>query len=123
MNPGLLPTLLVFALATARLHADRWGNVVFSDNKGASLQDAVVITGAKDDFESTKAEYVYLGHHFPHFKLGMQSVLSDKGHDYDLLEFADASGANHKMYFDITEGMGKLDAELKQQLKAQPKSP
>jgi hypothetical protein len=123
MKPGLLPTLLFLALATVRLQADRWGNVVYSDNKGASFEEAVVITGAKDDFESTKAEYVYLGHHFAHFKLGKQSLLNDKGRDYDLLEFADASGANHKIYFDITEGMQKLDAEMKQAPTSQPKAP
>jgi hypothetical protein len=123
MKPGLLPTLLLLALAAVRLHADRWGNVVYSDNKGVSLQDAIVITGAKDDFESTKAEYVYLRHHFPHFKLGRQSLLNNKSRDYDLLEFADTSGGNHNIYFDITEGMQKLDAELKTQEKTPPKSP
>lgn len=112
--------LLAMGIATAPLRADRWGDVVYSNNKGASLDDAIVITGAKDDFESTRAEYGYLAHHFPRYKMGMQALLDNKGRAYDPLQFTDASGTSHKIYFDITEAMRKLDAEMKTSPKATP---
>lgn len=96
-----------------RLVADHWGNVTYSDNKGVTMEDAIVITGATDDLESTKSEYVYLAHHFPGYKMGMQSLLNNKSKDYDLLEFTDGSGTSQKIYFDVTEAFQKLDAEMK----------
>ncbi len=76
-----------------------------------SFKSAVTILDAKDDHAETHAEYEYLAKRFPHYKLIQQAPVVDVDKYYDRLEFADANGVKHKMYFDITDSFKRLQSE------------
>ena len=99
---------LVFCLSTVLARAEDKGHVTYGDGNGSSFKTAIVILGAKNEAEGTKAEYIYLAGHFPNYKLIRQALLNSDKKDYDLLEFTSADGSDHRLYFDITDFFGKF---------------
>jgi tetratricopeptide (TPR) repeat protein len=98
------------ALATA---SDlTYSHIVFSENRGESIEDAVVIMNAESDRDGVGAEYYYLGKKFGkdavNWNLISQSLISDKaGRYYDKLDIPFTTGKMITMYFDITDFYGK----------------
>jgi hypothetical protein len=81
--------------------------VTYQGGDGSTEEKAIVIVGAQDDFSATRAEYVYLGRHFPNYHFDSQALMSAGNKSYDMLAFDDAKGNPHHLYFDITATMGK----------------
>ena len=74
---------------------------------GSSMATAVVINSS-NEMDGINQEYRWIEKRYPGYKRGSQSLLFDKGRAYDLIEFTDAEGASHKVYFDITSFYGKM---------------
>ena len=77
--------------------------IAYSKNTGHSLEDAIVITGASSHRRGVEAEYQYLARHCPVYRLNRQSLKSQAGRFYDVMDLTLADGTNTIRYFDITE--------------------
>jgi hypothetical protein len=108
MKQLLIGYALLGLSCAAPLRADAAGAISYAGGDGSSMEKAIIEQGVTTDGAATKAEYVYLAQHFPHYHMGRQSLLNEKGKAYDLLEFTDASGHQGKVYFDITATFGKF---------------
>lgn len=102
---GCLAGCAAYALPTRA--ADSAANQETAGREGRSLQDAILIE-EKTEPTGIAAEYRWLGEHFPGYKMKIQSLLFEGGKPYDLLEFVDAEGDAHAIYFDISNFFGKM---------------
>src|SRR5262245_53360257 len=82
-------------------------SVSFSDNKGASCSDLVVITGAKTDFEGTGAEMLWLSRHYPGVRQRSSGLGNCPNRAVDVVTIDTADGATVTVMFDITASFGK----------------
>ena len=80
--------------------------ITYAGGDGSSLEKAIIIKGATEA-TGVHAEYEYLAKHYPGYKRGRQSLSSNKGRAYDVLEFTTADGRKMVIFFDITEFFGK----------------
>ncbi|MFT3772924.1 MAG: hypothetical protein QM820_46660 [Minicystis sp.] len=96
--------------ASARPTAVPGTSIRFTGGDGSSLEEAIVIEGAKGEIDGVRSEYQYL-----EMLLGprgnwtrtKQSLVDKNGHKYDLLE-VDHQGKQEKYWFDITLYFGKM---------------
>lgn len=79
---------------------------------GKSLDDPIVIEGAKNNFEGIRAEYMYIeekyGRRNVDWRLLRQALLESNNKIYDKLAIELKSGDVVEIYFDITNFFGKL---------------
>jgi len=87
-------------------------SICFAGGKGTSMQDAIVILGAKGEPDGVAAEYKYLERLYGRKGVGHtvedQSLLNDKGRSYDKLGVHLKDGRTLDVYFDITDYFGKF---------------
>jgi hypothetical protein len=74
---------------------------------GSSVATAIQLPGVQHETEGVKAEYAYIQKNFPGWKPKMQTLLSDKGRQYDSIEIVGPGGATKMIFFDITAWFGK----------------
>jgi hypothetical protein len=92
--------------------------VYFEGGDGSSLEQAVVIRGAESDAEGIAAEHAFVDEVFgPGCMKDRQSLSSEGGRWYDVLEILLPQGGRVSVYFDITEHFigglrGRLAAAL-----------
>ena len=80
--------------------------VNYSGGDGSSLEQAVVIKGAKDEEAGVAAERTWMEQRYPGFHKGQQALLGAGGKHYDEIRITTREG--HKtVYFDITDFFGK----------------
>jgi hypothetical protein len=81
--------------------------VMYNDNIGDSLENAVVIHGATNSGEGIIAENQYLSEKFGQRGLDWekkgQSLVGKEDKQYDQLDIELKDGTNKTVYFDITE--------------------
>jgi hypothetical protein len=86
-------------------------NVTFQGGSGGSVDDAIIISGAKNYVDGIAAEYIYLSSHFKKpdvdWKLIKQRVGRHKNKIYDLIQIQLSDGTKRDLYFDITKFYGK----------------
>lgn len=86
-------------------------NVTFQGGSGVSVDDAIIISGAKNYVDGIAAEYIYLSSHFKKpdvdWKLIKQRVGLHKNKIYDLIQIQLSDGTKRDLYFDITKFYGK----------------
>lgn len=87
--------------------------IQYSDNRGISSEDAIVISGATSHQEGIEAEYRYLVKNFPGHRVNRQALKNHQGRFYDEMELRLADGTSTKVYFDITQPYGLLMNEFK----------
>ena len=73
---------------------------------GSSFEKAIVIK-ASNEMDGIAQEYKWIEKHYPGYKKGSQSLVNHNGRAYDVLQFTDAQGVGHEVYFDITSFYGK----------------
>lgn len=84
----------------------RTEHLSYSGGDGSSLEQAVIIKGAKDEQAGVAAERAWIEQRYPGFHKGQQSLLSSGGKHYDEIRIATREG--HKaLYFEITDFLGK----------------
>jgi hypothetical protein len=86
--------------------------IEFSDHSGASMTDAVIITGAQSHYESVMAEYEYIKQKYGgkglKFTITEQGVLKNQKRHYDAVKIKLSGGAVKTIFFDITESYDKF---------------
>jgi hypothetical protein len=115
--PSLTRAACLFALATALVachlgagapeHAALTGGARYSGGDGATLEHAVIISGATE-LTSIDAEYAWLHQHVPGAKVTRQELITQRGRAYDRLDVTLPQGDAKSFYFDISGGYGKL---------------
>ena len=83
--------------------------VSYAGGDGASFAGAILIKGARNESEGVAAERTYVVKFHPDWNPREidTALMSDNGRDYDLSHFRGRDGAEHVLYFDITEFFGK----------------
>lgn len=82
------------------------GGIRYDGGDGSSCEQAVVILGAKSEFEGIGAEYDWLGRHYPGSEVLEQALGQCDGHWADILSIRTAQGESREVYFDIEEFFG-----------------
>ena len=75
-------------------------------NDGSSYEKAIVIQ-ADNSEDGIDEEYVWLGKHYPDFKIIMQILSEKNGRKYDELLIETLDGQGKTIYFDISNFSGK----------------
>ena len=83
------------------------GAAATATRDGSSYASAIVIN-SNSEMDGIAQEYRWLEKHYPGYQRGSQSLLFNEGRYFDLLEFTDADGKSHSIYFDITSFYGKM---------------
>jgi hypothetical protein len=81
--------------------------VTYTGGDGSSFEKAVVIHGANEQ-TGVDAEYDYLAKHFPGYHRGKQMLTSHGKRSYDVLEFTTADGKKMRVFFDISDFLGRF---------------
>lgn len=74
----------------------------FAGGNGLIRETAVII-------KTVNNEHVYLKKVYPGSKADSQALLIKNGRKYDQIQFTARTGEKHIVFFDITEGFGKMD--------------
>lgn len=80
----------------------------FAGGNGLIRETAVIIKTA-DHEKAVNNEHVYLKKVYPGSKADSQALLIKDGRKYDQIQFTSRTGEKHVVFFDITEGFGKMD--------------
>lgn len=89
-------------------HHAQNASISYDGGDGMSMDNAVKISGAKNETEGIAAEYAYLAKEYTGYKLISQSLINKKGKSYDVLEIRTKENKTVKVYFDISEFAGKM---------------
>ena len=76
------------------------------EQDGSSFEKAIVIQ-EKTESTGVDAEYIWLGKHYPGYKLKQQSLVYENGKPYDVMDIVIADGEEKTIYFDISNYFGK----------------
>lgn len=106
METDLKRIFLLFAFTPLLQPSAVMAEATFSGGKGTSLKDAVIVDAA-GEYEGVKAEYGWLHQNNPGCKKSAQSVTSEGGRSYDVVEIQCAS-EKRTIHFDITSFFGKM---------------
>jgi hypothetical protein len=74
---------------------------------GSSIAAAIALPGIQHETQGVDAEYAYIKKNFPGWKLKAQSLISDKGRQYDAIQITGPDRAAKTVFFDITAWFGK----------------
>ena len=83
------------------------GKITFEGGDGSSIEQAVVIKGAKGEMEGVEAESKWVKKMHQDWTKGGQALMSKDGKSYDKIEYTTAKGETKTLYFDITDFFGK----------------
>jgi len=79
-----------------------------ADEAGLTIETAVVLEDATNEFNGVSAEHAYTNGHYPGWKWKMQSLMNNGNKQYDIIELVGPKGESKTIYFDITNWFGKL---------------
>ena len=97
------------AVATAKAAQPvKIGHLVFEGGDGSSIEQAVIVKGAKNEFEGVEAEAKWIRKVHPGWQKGAQALLSEKKRYYDRIEYATPAGKTETIFFDISDFFGKF---------------
>lgn len=74
---------------------------------GSTVQTAIQLPGVGNETQGVDAEYTYIKKNFPGWKLKAQSLVPEKGHQYDAITITGPGGKVQTVFFDITAWFGK----------------
>ncbi|HMO65281.1 MAG TPA: hypothetical protein PKE47_08695 [Verrucomicrobiota bacterium] len=104
----ILAVLMAGCQSSAPSHSESTaGPLTYSGGDGLSLEQAAVISGARDNMQGIKAEYAWLRGHYSGFKLTRQSIRGENGRLFDQLDIVTSDGRPLSIFFDITSFYGK----------------
>ncbi len=89
------------------------GKITLTGGDGSSVENAIIIKGAKNSSEGIRAEYQYIeniyGQRNKEWKFVSQSLLHDKGKSYDKLSIKVVETKKKiDFFFNITSFFGKF---------------
>ena len=113
MKQSILAVLLVLFLASCHTtkHTTSSDNMTYKtntpDRDGTSYAKAIIIE-EKSEMAGVAAEYTWLGQHYPGYKSEGQALESVGKISYDVLTIKTHGGEELKVYFDISNYLGKF---------------
>jgi hypothetical protein len=78
------------------------------EGEGTGTEKPIVIKGAPDSISGVALEYGVLNGLYPDAKVINQQLLRQGGRSYDLMVLQSQDGREFRVFFDITDFMGKL---------------
>jgi len=78
------------------------------EGEGTSIEKPIVIIGAPDHMTGVALEYGILRGLYPNAKVMKQQLLRQGGRSYDLMVLKSEEGRELRIFFDITDFLGKL---------------
>jgi hypothetical protein len=78
------------------------------EGEGTSIEKPIVIKGAHDSISGVALEYGVLNGLYPDAKVKNQQLHRQGGRSYDLMVLQSRDGREFRVFFDITDFMGKL---------------
>ena len=100
--------------------------ISYTGGSGESIEDAIVIAGARQHFEAIAAEYEYLRKRFAEsgteYKILLQELVEDGDRRYDRITVGFPDGSTAKTYFDITESFREFHETLRKLIEGQGKT-
>lgn len=85
--------------------------VIYSDNEGKSIEDAIIITDVKDHFEGIEAEYLFIEDKFGKrgvgWKLVRQELLNENQQVFDRIKIQLSNKTEINLIFNLTAFFGK----------------
>lgn len=110
MKNTLLAFLFIFSInmALAQSIQHHANSISYSGGDGVSIKTAIIINGAKSEWDGVKAESEWIRANLPGYKKISQGLLHKSNHAYDLIEVQLPNGIKQEVYFDITSFFGKL---------------
>jgi hypothetical protein len=78
------------------------------EGEGTGTEKPIVIKGAPDTILGVALEYGVLNGLYPDAKVINQKLLRQGGRSYDLMVLQSQDGREFRVFFDITDFMGKL---------------
>ena len=82
--------------------------VSFKGGDGSSIEKAVIILSAANEFVGVGAESSWIRKNHPGWRKGSQALLSNKGKQYDRIEYTTPYGETKTIFYDITDFFGKF---------------
>ncbi len=101
----ILITALV-ALSGCQSSPQRASAGLYSGGDGLTMGTAVIINAA-NDAEGTHAVYAWLRGHSSGSKVKRQSLVTEAGRAYDVMEMVATDGSEQSYFFDISKSFGK----------------
>lgn len=81
--------------------------IQYKGGDGSAKEKAVIILGAKIEFERVYAEYDYLDKKFGGYEFLDQTFIGEDQKQYDILKIQLLDGSSKEVWFDISEFYGK----------------
>ena len=81
---------------------------VAADEKGQSLDQAVILDGVSSEMDGVGAEHAYTAEHYPGWTWQTQALMQNGSRVYDVIDMTGPSGESKSVYFDITDWFGKM---------------
>lgn len=85
----------------------KMGKITFEGGDGSSIEQAIVIKGAKGEMEGVEAESKWVKKMHRDWTKGKQTLLEKDGKHYDKIDYTTDKGETHTLYFDISDFFGK----------------
>jgi hypothetical protein len=80
-----------------------------SDELGLTLETAIVLEDATNEFNGVSAEHIYTNKRYPGWKWKTQGLMNAGDKVYDVIELVGPKDETKTIYFDITSWFGKLE--------------
>lgn len=80
--------------------------VYYQGGSGDTIEDAIIIKGAQNEFAGVAAEYNWIDWHYPRYEKIMNSMVEKKEKRFDAITISTPAGSKN-IYFDITDFFGK----------------
>ncbi|MGO9117761.1 MAG: hypothetical protein ACLQPD_09145 [Desulfomonilaceae bacterium] len=78
------------------------------EGEGTGIEKPIVIKGAPDNISGVALEYGVLRGLYPDAKVINQQLLRQGGRSYDVMALQSQDGREFRVFFDITDFIGKL---------------
>ena len=83
--------------------------IQYKGGDGSAKNKAIIVLGAKSEFEGVDAEHNYIERKFGYFELESTILIEDNKKRFDIIKFNSVLGVQKELWFDITDYYGKYD--------------
>jgi hypothetical protein len=99
---------LAIGFAALSLSVSPRSSAIAADEKGLSIEDAIVLSGVSGELDGVAAEHGYTDTRYHGWIWRTQALLQSGGRIYDVIDIAGPGGEAKSIYFDMTDWFGKM---------------
>ena len=108
MRKSIVFLTVLIALGMAAAKAAYAAQIIFGGGDGASIDAAIIVTGAANEEQGVRAERAYVAKIHPDWRESDTALLNKSGRYYDSNAYAATDGSVHILIFDVTDFFGKM---------------